>query len=152
MKAQAAMEYLMTYGWAILIVIIVAAALWALGVFSPGTYTQETATGFSGFTVPSGGWQVSSSQVVLILKNNVGSNINVTSITATYGSGTTNTSVPAYAEMSSDNQTQFTLSSGTYVGPGTGSTYTVDIAITYDNLDTGLTGFQSTGKLTGTAV
>jgi uncharacterized protein (UPF0333 family) len=34
LKAQAAMEYLMTYGWAILIVIIVVAALWAMGVFT----------------------------------------------------------------------------------------------------------------------
>ncbi|RLI98247.1 MAG: hypothetical protein DRO99_01185 [Candidatus Aenigmatarchaeota archaeon] len=33
-KAQAAMEYLMTYGWAILIVIIVVAALYAMGVFT----------------------------------------------------------------------------------------------------------------------
>ncbi len=33
-KGQAAMEYLMTYGWAILIVIIVIAALWAMGVFT----------------------------------------------------------------------------------------------------------------------
>ena len=35
MKAQAAEEYLMTYGWAILIVIIILAVLWAVGVFSP---------------------------------------------------------------------------------------------------------------------
>ena len=35
-KAQAAMEYLMTYGWAILIVVVVVAALFALGVFTPG--------------------------------------------------------------------------------------------------------------------
>ncbi len=33
MKGQAAMEYLMTYGWAILIVIAVVAALYAMGVF-----------------------------------------------------------------------------------------------------------------------
>ncbi len=33
-KAQTAMEYLMTYGWAILIVIVVVAALYAMGVFS----------------------------------------------------------------------------------------------------------------------
>ena len=36
-KAQAAMEFLMTYGWAILIVLIVLAALFFLGVFSPKT-------------------------------------------------------------------------------------------------------------------
>jgi hypothetical protein len=33
MKAQAALEFLMTYGWAILIVIAVVAALYGMGVF-----------------------------------------------------------------------------------------------------------------------
>ena len=36
MRAQAAMEYLMTYGWALLIVVIVGVALWSLGVFNVG--------------------------------------------------------------------------------------------------------------------
>jgi len=36
MKGQAAMEYLMTYGWAILIVIAVVVALYAMGVFRIG--------------------------------------------------------------------------------------------------------------------
>ena len=35
-KGQSAMEYLMTYGWAILIVIVVVAALYSMGVFSGG--------------------------------------------------------------------------------------------------------------------
>jgi hypothetical protein len=34
MKGQAALEFLMTYGWAILIVIAVVAALYAMGVFN----------------------------------------------------------------------------------------------------------------------
>ena len=34
-KAQAALEYLMTYGWAILVIVIVIAALYALGIFTP---------------------------------------------------------------------------------------------------------------------
>lgn len=34
-KAQSAMEYLMTYGWAILIILIAVGALFYLGVFSP---------------------------------------------------------------------------------------------------------------------
>ena len=36
-KAQSAMEYLMTYGWAILVVLIALGALFYLGVFSPRT-------------------------------------------------------------------------------------------------------------------
>jgi len=34
LKAQSAMEYLMTYGWAILIIAVVLGALFSLGVFS----------------------------------------------------------------------------------------------------------------------
>lgn len=32
-KGQTATEYLMTYGWAILIIVVVVCALWAMGVF-----------------------------------------------------------------------------------------------------------------------
>ncbi|MEM3399225.1 MAG: hypothetical protein QXP42_00125 [Candidatus Micrarchaeia archaeon] len=34
-KGQAAMEYLMTYGWAILVIVIVVAVLFYIGVFNP---------------------------------------------------------------------------------------------------------------------
>jgi hypothetical protein len=35
-KGQAAMEYLMTYGWAIIIIIVAVAALYTMGVFNVG--------------------------------------------------------------------------------------------------------------------
>lgn len=38
-KGQGAMEYLMTYGWAILVVMIVGVVLWQLGIFNPPTTT-----------------------------------------------------------------------------------------------------------------
>jgi hypothetical protein len=38
-KGQGAMEYLMTYGWAILVVMIVGVVLWQLGVFNFGQGT-----------------------------------------------------------------------------------------------------------------
>ncbi|MAG47370.1 hypothetical protein CL617_02090 [archaeon] len=41
-KAQAAMEFLMTYGWAILIILVVLGALFYLGVFSPNISTSCT--------------------------------------------------------------------------------------------------------------
>ena len=40
LKAQSAMEYLMTYGWAILIIAVVLAALFELGVFGTGGTPQ----------------------------------------------------------------------------------------------------------------
>jgi len=45
-KGQGAMEYLMTYGWAILVVMIVGVVLWQLGIFKIGQ-TTTTFTGFS---------------------------------------------------------------------------------------------------------
>ena len=44
-KAQSAMEYLMTYGWAILIISVVLAALFQLGVFNPMTFAPKVPPG-----------------------------------------------------------------------------------------------------------
>ena len=46
-KGQGAMEYLMTYGWAILVVMVVGIVLWYLGVFSGGPGDVNTASGFA---------------------------------------------------------------------------------------------------------
>ncbi len=44
-KSQSAMEYLMTYGWSILIVAVVLGALSFLGVFNPLTFTPKASAG-----------------------------------------------------------------------------------------------------------
>lgn len=49
-KGQGALEYLMTYGWALLVIVVVGAALFALGVLNPSTYTQSRCTGLQYFT------------------------------------------------------------------------------------------------------
>ncbi|MFC2154463.1 hypothetical protein ACFLRC_03150 [Candidatus Altiarchaeota archaeon] len=46
LKGQAAMEYLMTYGWAVLVVMIVGVVMWQMGIFNMGS-TTITAQGFS---------------------------------------------------------------------------------------------------------
>ncbi len=48
-RAQSAMEYLMTYGWAILIIAIVLGALFSLGVFSSGSFVGTTCIPASGY-------------------------------------------------------------------------------------------------------
>jgi len=49
-KAQAALEYLSTYGWAILVVLVLGAVLWQLGIF--GSHADvNRAVGFSKITV-----------------------------------------------------------------------------------------------------
>jgi len=62
-KGQAAMEYLMTYGWAILIIIVVVAALYAMGVFKIGRTTVPCSPCFSYFAY------VDHNSTHLVLKN-----------------------------------------------------------------------------------
>lgn len=46
-KGQAATEYLMTYGWALLAIVIVAAVLWNMGIFG-GAGCTDSLSGFTG--------------------------------------------------------------------------------------------------------
>ena len=44
-RSQSAMEYLMTYGWAILIIAVVLGALFELGVFNSATFASKAQPG-----------------------------------------------------------------------------------------------------------
>jgi len=48
-RAQSAMEYLMTYGWAILIIAVVLGALFALGVFNGATLSGNACVAISAY-------------------------------------------------------------------------------------------------------
>jgi hypothetical protein len=73
-RGQTALEYLMTYGWALLIIIIVAAALFALGILNPATYAGKTCTGFQQLSYQEHRYGTDGSLVV-IFKNGIGKNI-----------------------------------------------------------------------------
>ena len=53
-RSQSAMEYLMTYGWAILIIAVVLAALFELGVFNPLTFAPKAPPGSCQVVRPEG--------------------------------------------------------------------------------------------------
>ena len=53
-QLQSAMEYLMTYGWAILIIAVVLAALFELGVFNPMTFAPKASPGSCQVVRPEG--------------------------------------------------------------------------------------------------
>ena len=48
--AQSAMEYLMTYGWAIIVILVVLAVLYTIGVFTPGATLGNSCSGNFKFT------------------------------------------------------------------------------------------------------
>jgi hypothetical protein len=53
-KAQSAMEYLMTYGWAILVIAVVLGTLYSLGIFNPSNFAPKAQPGSCQVFRPSG--------------------------------------------------------------------------------------------------
>jgi hypothetical protein len=84
-KGQSAMEYMMTYGWAILIIIVVVGALYAMGVFSPSSSTVACSPCFTDFAY------VDYSGGTLVLTNGA-RQVNITAVTASPDTGSAVTS------------------------------------------------------------
>ncbi|MEM3201890.1 MAG: hypothetical protein QW774_03060 [Candidatus Micrarchaeaceae archaeon] len=79
LRVQSAMEYLMTYGWAILIIAVVLGAIFALGLFSPSTFAGTECLFPAGFGCTN--IQLSSSGVVTItILQSTDDPINITAI------------------------------------------------------------------------
>src|SRR3989344_7276004 len=74
-KGQAAMEFLMTYGWAILAAIIAIGVLAWFGVFNPGRLSQDTV--FIGAPLGANAAKVNVSTVTIDLQNGAGENIQI---------------------------------------------------------------------------
>jgi hypothetical protein len=166
-KAQSAMEYLMTYGWAILIVIIVAAALYALGIFNPATYTGRVPTGFTTLGTPTD-WDLNNNgEFSIILTNRLNSPIDITEVRATHGSDTdwVNTSecdsgTPGGGALTINPGGAFTVDNTidcdtpngynetiTIGSPTVGSTYTIEVEVSYN---AGGLDHTEAGRVTGT--
>jgi hypothetical protein len=135
MKAQSALEYLMTYGWAILIVIIVGAALYALGVFNPGTFTGQKSTGFSAvqmddFKLDTDG------NLTLQIGNRRGRTITILNVNATFGQDQ-KTNVTAGCQLLGPNE-ECTTTVGQFAGVTLGSSYDMEVEILYEDSKTGV--------------
>ena len=79
-KAQAALEFLMTYGWAILIVLVVIGALAFFGVLSPSKLVPERCTFSAGISCVD--YSVSD-RITLKVENKLGRDMIIRAVTAT---------------------------------------------------------------------
>ncbi len=83
MKGQTALEYLITYGWAILVILVVLAVLWYYGIFNPARWAGESVTEGSAFKIVDKNLQASTNQLSLMIGNKAGTTVNVTGIALT---------------------------------------------------------------------
>jgi hypothetical protein len=136
-KGQAAMEFIMTYGWAILVVLVAIAALAYFGVLSPGKYLPEKCMPSAGIGCTS--FKATTAGVDFVFQNALGKDIVVTTI---------ETADPACSATFTT--TLVNGASGTFnvaCSLTAGSKISTDLTITYDEVG-GLTGLKNSGTLT----
>ena len=95
-KGQAAMEFLMTYGWAILVVLAAIAALAYFGVLSPEKFLPEKCVMPPGFACVTS--KIEPTQTTLILSNGKGQTLVMNSLTVGTCSGTFSNTMPSGTE------------------------------------------------------
>jgi hypothetical protein len=128
-KAQAATEFLMTYGWAILVVGVAIAALAYFGVLSPSRFLPNKCTFSAGIACID--HKVEATQVTMILQNSIGHTINITDINLT-DAGCANTS--ANTQLLNGDQGTFVVACTTTAG----EKFKTDVSLTFTRIDTGL--------------
>jgi len=158
-KGQAAMEFLMTYGWAILAAIIAIGVLAYFGVFSPGKFVP-TATVLNP-PLYANSWNMKadvlgSSVVSIEVRNNGGEAINVQAIelsNSNSGAGAPCDDITTYAApglpISPGQLEILTVTCGTALVSG--DTFKADIAVTYRKSG-GTLDLSSTGTIAGTII
>ena len=146
-RSQSALEYMMTYGWAILIIVIVAVILYSMGIFNPSSSITSTITGFSNLGSVTAEC-FNGGGLVLSLGDSTGNPIKITEINTTSQSGL----------LISNNFSTLILPSGSanFVVPGacsntTGVRYSNRVIVTYMEPGKVLPGpYVSSGAITGT--
>jgi hypothetical protein len=146
-KAQAAMEFLMTYGWAILVVLAAIGALAYFGVLSPGNLLPEKCEFPSGLTCTetaatsiSGGL---GEQICFPVTNTLGYNAQAVSAVDVAGSCT------AAAGVAINNGANAILCFDQCgLGAVVGDRINLEVEISYTSAETGLTK-SSIGKIAG---
>jgi hypothetical protein len=154
MKGQTAVEYLMTYGWAILIILIVAGVLAYYGIFAPAGFLGPSSKGFTQVSVLQP-WDLNAAGTLqLQIENRVGQDISLTGFKANLSSSATTDGTCAVLGL------PVTITAGTKyptsglvsltcpetAGGASGSSYTVTVEINYN---VGSTALKQTGTLSG---
>lgn len=124
-KAQAAMEFLMTYGWAILVVLVAIGALAYFGVLNPGKYLPSSCTVTPGISCEDFVVNGAADTAIIILRNGMGEDLTSVAV----GVGTCTASVGNPTSIDDGSTATFNFESCT-VGDA-GSNFKEDLVFGY---------------------
>ena len=150
-KSQSALEYMMTYGWAILVIVIVAGVLYSLGIFSPASSLSSTVTGFSNLGSVTG--ECTANGILRIsLGDSTGYPINITSVTAKSSTGQISTFKPNSTVDPNPiiQPTSSYIFSVPNICPAAGSRYSLAVTVNYTEPGQIFSGpYLSSGTVSG---
>jgi hypothetical protein len=150
MKGQTAIEYLMTYGWAILIILIVAGVLAYYGIFAPSGFLGPSSSGFAQLAVVSP-WDLNAvGDLRVLLENRVGSEIHVLRVFGDGDSAIGYVNDIADVTIPAGGRSSFVTANFTNLAGNSGTTYRVYVSLEYELASSVGTLFNSTGTLSGT--
>lgn len=146
-KAQAAMEFLMTYGWAILVVLAAIGALAYFGVLSPGNLLPQKCAFSAGMDCtehPDG--DSATGQITFPIVNSLGYRISITGGSSTGPAACTGINGVPFDVLNGDSQV-ITLTGCTLTQD---ERYSEDVVILYTSNATGMQ-HSATGSVAGKA-
>ena len=143
-KGQAAMEFLMTYGWAILVVIAAIAALAYFGVLDPAKLLPERCQSSAGMDCIDKA-NVKTATLELALRNNIGFGVTVTGANVSGCAGIpsqvsvgSNTTYFAISDTPVSNNEVFRIRLWTCTNGAVGDKFDDTITVAYTSSETGL--------------
>lgn len=147
-RGQASLEFLMTYGWAILVMGVVLVVLWQWGIFTPQGTSKATYMGFWG-VMPVDFVYRSDGVLNISFQNNIiDGDINVTEISFT-ADGIPVSGIPINQWLAPGEM--FSWEQQVSVPVTAGNAYTLILSVAYwDNRTGSDTIFTSSGTLQGT--
>ncbi len=149
-KGQAALDFLMTYGWAIALIVIIAAVLFALGIFDVNAFVGNKAVGFSQIAVK--GWGLSTAGTFTIkLSNQAGVPVSIDNVSIVIGNTTaTLNGLPVSLTTGADSAILST-GAGAFGNQTSGNSYTAKVTIAYTDTNANFP-YTTSGTLTGKVV
>jgi hypothetical protein len=138
-KAQAAMEFLMTYGWAILVVLAAISALAYFGVLSPSKFLPESCTLSATSGMACLDFRVDSASAVVMVINSGGRDVTLNNVSIGSCYSAFNTSFPDGTSL------VLTLSGCSFGSPG--KKMRQDFILSYTDIYSGFTK-EASGSIT----
>ena len=123
-KSQAALEFIMTYGWAILVVLVAIGALAYFGVLSPDKFLPNKCTLQSGIACLDD--KVTATGLTINVQNSIGYDVTVDTVKAQQC-----TALGSQGTLSNGGSATYTLTC-----VNTGTKYNGQVNITYTNINT----------------